>query len=65
MDCCVVLEEVILTCVSGYFEFSSDSHGAVHLFALDNALVYLLIVPFEIERIVVDAAESNLYLQLL
>lgn len=63
MNCRIILEEMILTGIAWYFQLSSDSHGTVQLFAYFYALVDLLIVFLEIQRVIVQTADSYFHLK--
>jgi hypothetical protein len=60
MEDCVILEEMIFTCISRHLKLASDSDRAIQPFTLLNALVDLPVVVFEVERVVVKTAESYL-----
>ena len=55
----VILQEVIFTSISRDLKFSSDTYGAVESLALFNALVDASIVVLEVERVIVETAESH------
>jgi hypothetical protein len=60
----VVLQKVILTTIARYFQFTTDSNRAVESFALLNAFHDLLIVFFEVERVIVETTETHLDIEL-
>ena len=59
MEDSVVLEEVVLARVAWDFELSSDSNGAVETATLLDALAYFFEVVFEVERVIVETAETD------
>lgn len=60
----VVLEEVVVAVVAWDLEFSANPHAAIEAFALFNTFHDVLVVLFEIKRVIVETAKSQLHMKL-
>ena len=64
MEDSIVFQKVVVTSIPRDLQFPTHSDGAVQPFALLDALVDLAVVVFEVEGVVVEAAESHFNVKL-